>query len=429
MEIVLKFCIGLITSLAGFVILNNILRHEEKLLRIKNILLILLLTLPTVLFYRSEYYITLSILMYFFTSIVYQYIFKLTLNQAFLATGIMMVIIAAGDALTSIAFINFTTVEKMRTSWDMMLLSNICVATGSVLISRLSFIQSIVLLLMERIDKKKYIKNIIFIALFIVVISTLFYNVSETFTFNSGYIVNVFIMTIFFALTYIYLREQYNYDKLTHEYDMLFGYVENFEDWIETEQLNRHELKNSLGSIRNITKDKKVIEKIDDILKDSISIEDTWIEQLKYVPKGILKGLLYYKMAIAKKKKVNIVSDVSTNSTSLLKKLKNNELKEITQLIGIYLDNAIEAAEASSKKKVCIEIYSTDQKINFVISNTFHGTIEIDYINKKGQSTKGKGRGNGLYYAKKIINRNPNIIGNQQIINHYFIQKITINIV
>lgn len=425
-NVVLKFCIGLITSVAGFVILKNVLKSDERFFCWKNICLILLMTLPTILFYKSSYYVVLSILMYFFTAIIYKYIFKLSLIQAFLVTGIMMIIIAAGDALTTVVFIPFTTVEKMRSCWYIMIPSNLCVATIAILISRWRILQEKIFLLIEKIDTKKYFNNIVFIALFIVVISTLFYNVSETFSFNSEYIVNLSIMFIFFLLTYIYLREQYNYDKLTHEYDMLFKYVENFEEWVETEQLNRHELKNNLGAIRNITKDKKIIEKIDDILKDNISIEDMWIEQLKYVPKGILKGLLYYKMAIAKNQNINMITEISSKSTKILKELNKNQLKQLTQLMGIYLDNAIEAAETSIKKKVCIEIYAVEDDLNIVISNTFSDMPNILEMNKKGQSTKGKGRGNGLYFAKKIIDKSDLLIGRQQVIDDLFIQKLMI---
>lgn len=47
--------------------------------------------------------------------------------------------------------------------------------------------------------------------------------------------------------------------------------------------------------------------------------------------------------------------------------------------------------------------------------------------NKKGVSSKGEGRGNGLYFAKKLIKENPWIEETQEIIDNYYIQKITVN--
>ncbi len=416
----------MIISIAGFIVLKNLLKSDEKLCNFKNICLLIVITLPTVLFYRSEYYITLSLLTYFFTAFIYKFIFKLNLIQSFLITGILMIIISLSDMITSMIFIHITTVEQMRSCWYIMLFSNLSVAVIALLISNIKTVQNKTGRLIGRISSIKWFNNIAFLVLLIVVLSTLFYNVSETFSLSTGYIINIAIMLIFFVLTYIYLREQYNYDKLSHEYDMLFDYVEHFEDWIETEQLNRHELKNSLGAIRNLTKNKKVIEKINDILHDNINIEDTWIEELKDVPKGILKGLLYYKMAISKKQSIQVISEVSSNSTSYIKRLGKKDLKELTQLIGILFDNAIEASELSKKKMVCVEIYVVDRQLNIVISNTYNGEINLEEINKKGKSSKGKGRGNGLYFAKKIVEKNTKFEMEQQIINDYFVEKIII---
>lgn len=426
LELLSKFVCAMIISMTGFVVLKKLLKSDEKLLNFKNICLLFLITLPTLLFYKSEYYISLSLLTYFFTTFIYKNIFRLNLIQSFLSTGILMIIISLSDMITSIMFINITTVEQMRSCWYIMLLSNLCVAIIAVIVSNFKTFPEKIGKLINRITPTKVFNNIIFIVLLIIVISTLFYNVSETFSLSSGYIINIAIMLIFFALTYFYLIEQYNYDKLSHEYDVLFDYVEHFEEWIETEQLNRHELKNSLGAMYSMTKNKKILEKIDSILKDNISIEDTWIEELKSVPKGVLKGLLYYKMAIARNKNLRIVTDVSSKSSTFLKRLKKTDLKDLTQLVGIFLDNALEAAEQSTKKQICLEIYVVDNNLNLVISNTYSGNVKLEYINKKGISTKGKGRGNGLYFAQKIVNRNDSFQIRQQIINNYFVEKIII---
>ena len=46
--------------------------------------------------------------------------------------------------------------------------------------------------------------------------------------------------------------------------------------------------------------------------------------------------------------------------------------------------------------------------------------------NKKGVSSKGIGRGNGLYFATKLIKENPWIQERQEIIDNYYIQEISI---
>lgn len=44
--------------------------------------------------------------------------------------------------------------------------------------------------------------------------------------------------------------------------------------------------------------------------------------------------------------------------------------------------------------------------------------------NKKGVSSKGEGRGNGLYFASKMIGQNQWLSQSQEIIDNYYIQQL-----
>ena len=50
----------------------------------------------------------------------------------------------------------------------------------------------------------------------------------------------------------------HKYNKLTEEYDSMFNYVNEFEDWLEKEQFNRHEYKNQLAVLRCLSTEKKI---------------------------------------------------------------------------------------------------------------------------------------------------------------------------
>ncbi len=206
----------------------------------------------------------------------------------------------------------------------------------------------------------------------------------------------------------------------------MFAYIQNFEDWIEKEQLNRHEYKNQLAVLRCLTKEKKVKDKIDEILEDNINIEGQTVTNLKNLPKGGIKGLMYYKAAIAQKQKINLITDVSLEKDSMLTKLSEKEIKVLCKLIGIYFDNAIEAAAESRKKNLTIEVYELKDKVSIVISNSFKRHTNLKDRNKKGISSKGEGRGNGLYFASKLIKENPWLEEKQEIIDGYYIEQLII---
>jgi len=276
------------------------------------------------------------------------------------------------------------------------------------------------------IKNKKKISTVIFFSLTIIISSILGFHISQNIEFDFSYIVTLIAIFILGILVIIFINSRNEYNNLVTEYDLLFTYIQNFEEWIEKEQLNRHEYKNQLAVLRCLTKEKKVKEKIDEILEDNINIEGQAVTNLKNLPKGGIKGLMYYKAAIAQKQKINLTTDVSIENKGILTKLSEKEVRILCKLIGIYFDNAIEAAAESRKKNVTIEIYELKDKVNIVFSNTFKKHKNMKDRNKKGVSSKGEGRGNGLYFASKLIKENPWIEDNQEIIDSYYIQTICI---
>ena len=136
---------------------------------------------------------------------------------------------------------------------------------------------------------------------------------------------------------------------------------------------------------------------------------------------------MYYKAAIAQNQKINLVTDVSLEKNSILNKLSEKEIRVLCKLIGIYFDNAIEASSESRKKILTIEVYELKDKAYFVFSNTFKKHKNMKDRNQKGVSSKGKGRGNGLYFANKIIKENKWLEEKQEVIDNYYIQTVIIN--
>ena len=101
--------------------------------------------------------------------------------------------------------------------------------------------------------------------------------------------------------------------------------------------------------------------------------------------------------------------------------------KDLSYIVGVYLDNAIEECEKDKSSSIMIEIYAIDDEIFIIISNNINGLIDLNTIGKKGYTTKGKNHGNGLYLVNKIINNSNNISVETKIINNIFVQEIKID--
>lgn len=133
-------------------------------------------------------------------------------------------------------------------------------------------------------------------------------------------------------------------------------------------------------------------------------------------------SLLTNKYFIASEKSLtmnfSIFSDLSGLSTNMY---------EISRILGILLDNAIEAAEETEDKIINIEIKSDDKKHIFIIKNSCKDTnISTTKIFEKGYSTKNRDSGFGLWNVHKILEKNTNLDLFTSIDGNMFSQKFTI---
>lgn len=411
---------------AGYYIINSITHNTKRKLDIKSILLLLVLIIFTVLNYKVKYTIAFSVSIFLLNILIYKVIFHLNIEEAVTSVSIFMIILFFSDIIVTSCFRMFISVKELRQNISIFLLSNISITLTSILVIKSKRIHFQVQKFYSNISAKKVLINSIFLLLLVADFCLLAYNWTNLERININYLVNLSGMIIFGVIGYAYIKNTNDYNQLSNEYDSLFSYVQNFEDWIEKEQLNRHEYKNQLAVLRCLTKEKKVKDKIDEILEDSINIEGQAVTNLKNLPKGGIKGLMYYKAAIAQKHKINLTTDVSLESKGLLTKLSEKDIRILCKLIGIYFDNAIEASAESRKKNLTIEVYELKDKVTFVFSNTFKRHKNMKDRNKKGVSSKGEGRGNGLYFASKLISENDWLESRQDIIDGYYIEQLTI---
>ena len=353
-------------------------------------------------------------------------LFKLTLEQSTIASCLYIVVLSVSDITITTILRQFYSQELIRADALISIMANLAISTLSITLINNKKIFNKIQNLYNAAKTKIFIINILYLMLLAVGFFYILYNIGTHTINQNDYIANLIIVGVLVIITYIYIESRTDYKQLSDEYDTLFTYVQNFEDWIEKEQLNRHEYKNQLAIIRGLTKDKKVISKIEEILSDNINIKGDVVHKLKELPKGGLKGLLYYKVAIAQKNNLNIEVDVSFRNNKNLESLTEEQLKVLCKLIGIYFDNAIEAAIETEEKILSLEIYSIKQNLNIVLANTYKEHQNFSNRNEKGVTSKGEGHGNGLYYANNLLKKNKWLESKQEIKDNYYFQTMII---
>ena len=105
----------------------------------------------------------------------------------------------------------------------------------------------------------------------------------------------------------------------------------------------------------------------------------------------------------------------------------NASIFEISNILGILLDNAIEAAKESKDKFVKLEITKVLDIISFIVVNSYKDKPDKKEMFKKSFSTKGDERGNGLFYVREIINNQDRFILNTFIENDLVRQDFIID--
>lgn len=408
-----------------FIFMKILFNIDIKMNKLRNIFSFIGFNIFTMIVYNVEYN-GLHTIIYFLSIVcILSLIYKKEASTAFLSAGLFMIVTFFADMITSSIFVCFSSIEELRSKY--FVYSNLCVGIITIAIICVRPIKDYFVEIIKLNSQKRNIKTIIFIILLVVALSTVFLMTSKNYILNETFLLSIIGIVIFLILAIIFLQEKYEKEKIINKYDQLFEYTKTFEDWMDTENMNIHESKNQLATLREMIKsNKKAITFIDNIINERINFGGRNKEKLKYIPKGGLKGLLYYKITIAEKHDINIFIDISPEVGDLLSKLTIEENKALCHLIGIFFDNAIEASKESKKKIISCEVYTGNDSLNIAISNTFLGDIEINKLTEKGYSTKGKNRGKGLYLANKLSNKYKNFTLENRIINEFYIQKIII---
>ncbi len=243
----------------------------------------------------------------------------------------------------------------------------------------------------------------------------------------SNYISNIILLISFSAFLIMVIYNEHKVKKEVSKTEALLDFISGYENKIEEDRINKHEMLNNLLILKSY--DNKNSKNFNDTLDDLINTYNKKgidIKNISKLPSG-LKGIIYYKVSEIRNKNLNVSINISKQLSSYLSKLDSKTYAVVCKIVGITFDNAIEAAEKSNEKIINFDVYEEKDKIVIEIDNTYKEKIDLSKINHKNYSTKGKGRGLGLYVAHKIVSNVKNVELFQDKENNIFITKIYIN--
>lgn len=361
------------------------------------------------------------------SSLVLRFILKIRDKKVILYSFNTELLLSFSEILISVflVIIGINSVDIVN-NYMYNLLVNIFVSVLSVLIIRLPFIRKIMNVTLNLFDKNKKLINyfyIILVVIYLVVLKNGF-----EFLLKSNYYINVlFIFGIVLILTII-IKNESKYEQLKEENKQMLNYVTKYERIITAQGKTNHEFKNQLMVIRGYAQmhSDKIIDYIDEIVEDSNKAGSSYlISQLNNFPDGGIKGLLYYKLSIMEDENINYTINVEKGVKTKLKTLSTNNYKNITKILGVLLDNAIDASKKGKTKKINISVIKDKKNIVFKIYNTYKGKIDIEKVGT-GYTSKGKGHGYGLRLVKDIISEDKVFNISHNLEDNYFVSSLYI---
>lgn len=228
------------------------------------------------------------------------------------------------------------------------------------------------------------------------------------------------------------MKQKTDIQKTKEMYQQLVDYSNITNGLLEDYRTISHERKNQLLIIRSMldnSDNNELIEYVEELLDKQVENKYPWISELNYLPLSGVKGLINYKLIEANDLNMNTNILVSKDIIkSKLDKLTMKQKSELYSIVGVYLDNAIDASKNSERKELSLEIYKEKSKVIIVIANTYNEGIDLDKIDNYGYTTKGKNHGVGLHLVKKIIDNELIFSQCREIFEDYYIQKLIIDL-
>lgn len=214
------------------------------------------------------------------------------------------------------------------------------------------------------------------------------------------------------------LEEERLYNKtLTILYDNIRGFKHDFNNIVQ-----------SIGGYISTNDMEGLKDYYSDLMSDCKKANNLAILNPELINNPAIYSLLTSKYHKAEELGIKINFEIFLDLTTL-----NIKIYDLTRILGILLDNAIEASSKCEEKIINVTIRK-DNKVDrqlFVIENTYiNKDVDTERIFEKGYTSKseddGKNHGLGLWEIRKILKKNNNLNLFTTKDNNFFKQQLEI---
>lgn len=417
-----------LSSLSTLIFLNinygKINNNEIKLRSVRSVFIIIIFSLLITINTNLNNSYSRAFISYVFIMINYYLIYNENFNVVFIKGTICYFLTLLFEILFSIALVP-TGIISLE-SFDKNIILKICFSFLTVLLPFILLSIKKLKIFLNKLIKAldRPIITTIVMTSSLIFASTLAYKFVAEFS-SKVYIDNIILIIFFISLLALIIHNRFVINNEVRKTEELLELITKYEKKNDEYRAYKHELLNNLLALKSIKN--KNTKEFDSSLDELISLYNTkssGIKNIYKLPSG-LKCIVYYKLNDIDEDKYNVNVNISKQVSINLEKVDHKEYMSLCKIMGIVLDNAIEAMKNSEGKTLNIDVYKEKDNVIIEVDNTFDkSTTDITKIYSKNYSTKGKNRGLGLYLANLLLKNSKYLHMEQRIINEYFNTKI-----
>ncbi|WP_353846535.1 quorum-sensing sensor histidine kinase AgrC [Staphylococcus agnetis] len=242
------------------------------------------------------------------------------------------------------------------------------------------------------------------------------------------YFTFVAIFIAILLLVTITTSREINYRRSQQEIEDYYNYTLRVEQVNNRMRKFRHDYINILSTMSEYLREddleglKAYYNKHISPLKDHFEANTLKLNGVENLKVKEIKGVITTKILQAQERQIEISVEVADEINEI-----NMEMIDLSRILGIIMDNAIEASMNLESPMIQIAFIKTEQSVLIIIMNKAPDNLpKLHTLYQEGFSTKGKNRGLGLSTLKEITDSKDNVFLETTIENHYFIQKLEI---
>ena len=373
-----------------------------------------------------------SILVLFLMIVLFTAVYSRKIFQSLLYAFVVFLISIPTEAIAGLIVFKIlgyeTNVENVVGTIPVLLMINIWFTIVAAVIYLLKNKDKLTIMSNDNIVTQKSLYINIFLVVLIILPNALFYTTNQ---YNYPFLLLLFniIMNILLVVLSVYnTYKNVQLEKKKHELKLAEQHNKTLNALLDSIRAFKHDYSNMVHSLGGYI----TFGDMEGLAKfyEGLTRETKKAGQLESISPTKITEPSVYTLFATKHEDARAKDILFSVETMFDYKKLNMPIFDFCKILGIFLDNAIEAAEESDEREINIVFRrsAADKVQIFSIENTYKDKdVDTEKIFEKDFSTKNRNSGIGLWEVKNIVDRNKNVTLLTSKDKKFFTQRLIIS--